>query len=161
MTANDLSGLKNALITYLRADMEFSGIRITPEYPSAREYPMKKPVIAIGIDSAELRGSLGSYMGMDDSGGIYGSECLITMRFDILAPEGGYDPCVLMEKLCDALMISRNDFGFLKLWSDACSWDKTAGGLKLSVKGSLITTMTHHDGEAAITGVIVAANPTV
>jgi hypothetical protein len=139
---NSFGELKDTLVEKLKSDARLKDIRVVSEYPATgRDYPLTKPAIAVGIDSAELSAGLGGYLGGQD--GLSGVPCAVTLRFDIFTPQqSGQGPHAIMEALCDIMLLGRGPGGIVKLWSDAVVFDATAAANRLTVRGSLVTALT-------------------
>jgi len=151
-----MTALKQEILAYLEG---LSGplhtARITAEYPDAlRACPLKKPVVAVGLESVELtEGGFGGYYGKDpQSADLFGRAALVTVRLDILCPtaQGGEGCHRLYEALCDALLLSRTSFGFYRLRCEDIRHDRDCMANHLRVLGSLRGAVTKGDDSLAV-----------
>lgn len=99
---NNLTELKQRLIEYLSGLAAFEDAAVVASYgEKPRTFPVKSPVIAVGIAGAEhAPAGLGGYLGGDAP--TYGVNALVTLRFGIYCPTAG-ECGELYEALCSAL----------------------------------------------------------
>jgi len=139
---NDLGKLKKDLVSLLKGNTAFANIKVTEEYPKVRDYPLRRPVISVGLDSADMTSNIGKYLGYGiDGGEMQGSTCMITLRFDLFCRDDGTDPHEIMEKLCGVLLFE-SGCSFTKLGCSEVQWDKDMGAVKLTVRGSFFAALT-------------------
>lgn len=144
---NDLVQLKQAMADYLRASGEVDGADILIALPaSAQNYPLRRPTVAIGLDSVEAApAGLGRHLGETADGRLTGTGAKITLRFDLYAPaaEGGSGVQTLYERLCCALMIADNPFGGQKLCAGETVYNGGAQAFYLRARLTLSAALTH------------------
>ena len=148
MSGSDgLSGMKNMLIKLLRDDYRLSDVKIIREYPARiKDDPLEKPCIAIGVDSAEMKASMGGYIGANAGGGLNGQILSVTMRLDIFSPAlKPFDPYAIMDIICDILMLSPQGPRFTRVWGDGIAYDKAAEANRLTVRAVTKMAMTAED----------------
>lgn len=112
---NNLAELKQRLIEYLSGLKAFENAAVVASYgENPRAFPIKSPVIAIGIGGAEhAPAGLGGYLGGDTP--TYGVSALVTLRFGIYGASA--EKCgELYESLCAALF-ETSMFG---VWKTSC-----------------------------------------
>lgn len=136
-----ITALKASIMQFLQDSHRFGGVGLVSRFPaSERDFPLKRPMIAVGIDSVELGcGGLGGYYGEQQGGSVYGSTAVVTLALEIFAParEGG-DRChALFEALCDVLVLGQNPFCIGKLACGGVAFDGAVGGNRLAAKASL------------------------
>lgn len=112
---NNLTELKQRLIDYLSGLAAFENAAVTASYgEKPRAFPVKSPVIAVGIGGAEhAPAGLGGYLGGDAPS--YGVSALITVRFGIYSPSAE-DCGALYESLCAALF----EAPMFGVWKTSC-----------------------------------------
>lgn len=146
--------LKTDLVQYLQGREGFDGVRIQAAFPAdKREYPLKQPVVAVGLDSVEISpGGLGGYWGEREGEALFGDGAQITVRFDLYAPapEGGGRLHDLYEALCGALMPVAGPFGLTRLWCGEAAYDKEAAANRLVAKATLRAAVLRGEDEPRI-----------
>ena len=150
MTTESIGALKQALAQYLQGVPALKQAKLLTEYPAAeREYPLKAPVVAVGLDAMEvLPGGLGGYWGeQQDLTAVYGRALELTIRFDFLcAPKQGGAAChELWEAVCTALALEQCPFAFQKLWCGQLEFDKTLSANRLTARASLRALLARSD----------------
>lgn len=133
--------LKGAVAGFLAAHPAFGGAKVLQAYPAAeREYPLRRPVVAVGLDSVRAsQGGFGGYLGEEREGSVYGRVLDVTLRFDIYGKsDAPPEEChALYESLCSALMLEEAPFGFIRLWCGAPEPDKAARAVRLTARGTV------------------------
>lgn len=146
---NDLVNIKQEMADYLRASGEFLDADICTAFPAAKqEYPLRRPTVAIGLDSVEAApGGFGGHWGETSEGLVYGVGAKLTLRFDLYAPaaEGGNGAQLLYERLCCALMIADNPFGGQRLCAGGTTYDSRAKAFHLKAALTLSAALTHKE----------------
>ncbi|MCL2056712.1 MAG: hypothetical protein FWH02_05790 [Oscillospiraceae bacterium] len=145
-----ISELRAQIAAELEGDIRFSGCKVQSAYPAARrEFPVTRPIIAVGLDGLEMEPGLGGFLvsGENDQ---YGAPCVLSMRFDIFTPDSvpGPDPCELLEAVLDRLAVSGNRFGFFAFKGGRPAWDKNAESNLLTATGKLRMAVSHTGGES-------------
>jgi hypothetical protein len=141
--------LKSSLIGAISAHPGLGGCFVTEEYPpSRRDFPLGKPVIAVGLDAVELTDSLGGFA----AGGAAG---VISLRFDIFTPPLGKDtsPHAVMEELWGALLSPGLGYSFTELRCEPISYDKAVEANRLTVRAKLHAMLEPSVDEALISDV--------
>ena len=113
-----------AISNKLCAELAAQGIRAVAAYPNA-DIPRNEPVVAVSLKNAGISGGgFGDYMGLDDSGEVYGLMCDAKFELDICSDvEGGYSA---LARECDRLIAAvwelSGGFGALSLGE--CVYDR-------------------------------------
>lgn len=145
MAMESVSELKREVAGYLRGQEGLQGARILEAFPAAqRDFPLKKPVVAVGIDGVEAASEgFGDYWGDNGTDRLHGAGAVITLRFDLYMPTGagggGLHP--LYEALCDCMLLRQNPFGVQKLSCGDTGYDKAAGANCLTARARLRSAM--------------------
>ena len=154
-----MTALKASIVDYVERhalDGALHGAKAVAEFPSSeRVYPLKKPVIAVGIESVALSGgALGGYYGSRPEGGadVYGRSALVTVYFDIHCPvfQGGEGCHAVYEALCDALLLGGCPFGFYRMWCGGVGYDGDTAANRLRVRAALRGAVTGEDTGIAL-----------
>lgn len=154
-----MAALKASIVAYVERyalDGALHGAKAVAEFPAAdRAYPLKKPVIAVGIESVELTGgALGGFYGSQpDSGAdVYGRSALVTVYFDIHCPvfQGGEGCHAVYEALCDALLLGNCPFGFYRMWCGGIAYDGDTAANRLRVRAALRGAVTREDSSIVL-----------
>lgn len=156
MTVDSVCALKATLLDYLRPLPAFRQAKLLEEFPAgAREYPLRVPTLAVGIDGVEASsGGLGGYWGEEETGAasIYGKALTLTLRFDLLCDPGkGGSAChLLWEALCAALMLEQCPLPFQRLWCGQLEYDKALSLNRLTARGTLRALLSRGDSSMLI-----------
>lgn len=162
-----MAALKAAIVAYVERnalEVALHGAKAVTEFPSAdRVYPLKKPVIAVGIESVALTGgALGGFYGSQPGGGadVYGRSALVTVYFDIHCPvfQGGEGCHAVYEALCDALLLGSCPFGFYRMWCGGIEYDGDTAANRLRVRAVLRGAVTREDSSIALREFTVLRN---
>lgn len=134
--ADVMNGLVCGLVDVLNLILAGEKARAVAQYPAqARQAPLKKPVIAVGLqDVATLPSSLADFSGVDNSGnGIYGRTLEATVAMTICCPpDGTAAECLhLLELVAGGLLLEQQEFEVLRVWCGKVSFDKELGALVL------------------------------
>lgn len=136
-----ITELKQALATYLRGQSGLQKVRIMEAFAAApRDFPLKKAVMAIGLDSMEAAPQgFGAYWGESGVDQLHGAGASITLRLEVYMPTGedGGGLHALYEALCDALLLRQNVFGVYSVRCGETVYDRTAGAYRMPVLAML------------------------
>lgn len=150
---DSLTGLRREIAACLEADGRFDGCKVVTSYPAKRrDYPVRKPVLAVGLDAAEAKGSLGGFLAAEPGADLYGAAAAVTLRFDLFFPAEGADtdPYGLLDALWERLLIGENAFGFLSFRSEGMVWDSVTEANRLTAKGTLPLVLSRRDESASL-----------
>jgi len=148
-----ITKLREGIACELRADTRLSGCKIQAAYPAARrEFPVVRPIIAVGLDALELEPGLGGFMASCPDGDYYGAPCLLSIRFDIYTSDTvkGPDPCELLEIIFDRLAVTENKFGFFEFRGGRVSRDSNAEANLLTAVGRLRMAVSRVAGDSVV-----------
>lgn len=150
MNLDSLTRLREEIAAYLEADGRFTGCKIMTAYPGRkRDYPVRKPVLAIGLDAVEAKGSLGGFLTAGAEADLYGAAVAVTLRFDLFTPaEGESNPYILLDALWERLLIEEGPFGFLSFSNAGMAWDSVTEANRLTAKGTLQLLLSRRDETA-------------
>lgn len=149
-----MAALKQSVVDYLArhgAGGALQQARLVCEYPDmVRAYPLKQPVVAVGVESVALSdGGMGGYYGErgDGSASCYGKAAVVTMYFDIHCPpsQGGEGCHRLYEALCDLLLLGDCPYGFYRMHCDGIGYDKDTAANRLRATATLRGAVTKAD----------------
>lgn len=149
---NTLTGLREAITAKLAEQPSFSGCTVTGEFPAGKQpYPLERPVVVVGLEALDARGSMGGLVASGPEGERYGSLCTVTVRFDLFAPARKEGPLLhsLLEALWECLFLEENTFGFTSMWSEAIAWDSKAEASRLTARGKLTVQLTRRVQQTA------------
>lgn len=151
---DSITELKYRVADYLRNNGSLAAAKVMTAFPSSqRDFPLIKPVVAVGLEGVELTpGGFGGYWGENSGESLYGSGAAITLRLDLYCPlsqsgDGCHD---LYEAICDRLMLRQNPFGVLKLRCGEISYDKLACANRLTALCTLRAGLTIQDENVPI-----------
>lgn len=136
-----LQEIKNELLGYLEKNSCPAGARLITEYPDTeREFPLRKPCVAIGLGSAKITpGGMGGYLGTDGGAeGLFGSRIRLTLRFDLLVPseQGGGVCHRLYEELCQALILEEGPVPFEEISCGELIFDSGSRAFRMTAEAS-------------------------
>lgn len=150
----NITQLKAQVVDYLTNNGSLGAVRVLGAFGAVeREFPLKRPVVAVGLDAVELApAGLGGYWGESAADALYGSGATIALRFDLYCPpdKGADGLHGIYEALCDRLMLRGNPFGVLRLSCGEVSFDRAASVNRLTVKAVLRAAVLLRDEEAPI-----------
>jgi len=148
------ASLKESVMAHLRQYALTGALQnvalVTEFSPRTRDIPLKKPVVAVGVESVALQeGGFGGYFG-EASGGaaaLYGQSAVVTLYFDIHCPLafGGVSCLSIYEAFCDALLLEGGTFGLSRMWCGPTAYDKDSGGNRLRARAALRGAVTRQD----------------
>lgn len=133
--------LRRAVALYLRGQDGLLDGEVLEAFPAAqRDFPVKKPLIAVGIEAVETAPQgLGGYWGERGEERLHGAGAVITLRFDLYCPvgvtAGGLHE--LYEGLCDCLLLRGSPFHVGRLWCGDTAYDKLAGALHMTARAEI------------------------
>lgn len=131
-----MNGLVRGLVDTLNLILAGEPTRAMAQYPAqVRQSPLKKPVIAVGLqDVATLPSSLADFAGMDSNGNhVYGRTLEATVAMTICCPpDDTAAECLhLLELVAGGLLLGQQEYEVLRVWCGKVSFDKELGALTL------------------------------
>lgn len=150
-----ITQLKQAVAAALRDAGGIAGAKVLTAYPAVqREFPLRGPVVAVGVEQVALApGGFGGYFGAEAGGApLYGSGATVTLRFDLYCPAGaGAEGCEqLFEALCDRLVLQQAPLRLQALEAGAIAFNTASGANHMAARGQLHAALTLRDDSAAI-----------
>lgn len=121
-----LSSFKAEVVLALREMLSAEKIEVTEEFPSPRAQ-RRRPCIAVGL----------AQVVMPACGDLCG-QISVTLRFDIICPEGGAVGChAAFDCLCDALLRRNKQFSVGEICCEEMEYDRGLSAYLLTCKTTL------------------------
>lgn len=125
---------KENLCRWLATAEELQETDILPEFsPRLKPVPVRRPRIAVGFESLTA-GEEAWEEYREDTGQTDARPVEAVLRLELLVPTsaGGSSCHTLWEALCHRLLFSHGEYQVEKLWCKPISFDKEAGGYRLT-----------------------------